>query len=74
MGAFFPPGDIRSDLADREPCRWREMSFALHLIRQAVNPVLHLSNCLAHWNSIAVDLAEPHRHRGSQLAGLVDLG
>lgn len=72
MGAIFPPGDTRFDLSDREPCLWREMSFALHLISQAVNPLLRLSDCLGRWNHIAADLAEPHRQRNSQLTGLIN--
>jgi hypothetical protein len=72
MGAFFPPGDTRSDHVDREPCLWREMSLALHLISQAVNPMLSLHRCLARWNHIAADLAEPHRRRNLQLNGLAD--
>lgn len=72
MGAFFPPGDTRFDNTDREPCLWREMSLALHLISQAVNPMLRLSHCLARWNHIAADLAEPPRQRNLQLDGLDD--
>jgi hypothetical protein len=49
------------------------MSFALHLISQAVNPMLRLSDCLGRWNHIAADLAEPHRQRNLQLSGLVKL-
>ena len=72
MGAFFPLGDTRSDRNDREPCLWRELSFALHLISQAVNPLLSLSQCLAKWNQISGDLAEPPRRRGQQLNNLCE--
>jgi len=48
------------------------MSLALHLISQAVNPMLSLHRCLARWNHIAADLAEPHRRRNLQLNGLAD--
>ncbi len=72
MAAFFPPGDIRFDIADREHCLWRELSFALHLIRQAINPILSLSDCLAQWNRIAADLAEANRKRGLQLENIYE--
>jgi hypothetical protein len=46
---------------------WRELSFASHLIRQAVNPPLDLPECLSQWNDIAFHLSEPPRQRRKQL-------
>lgn len=71
-GAFFPPGDIPCDHMDREASLWRELSFALHLVRQAVNPTLGLSECIGQWREIAKDLAEPPRKRTQQLHGLAE--
>ena len=71
-GAFFPPGDIHCDDVDREASLWRELSFAFHLVRQAVNPTLGLSECINQWREIARDLAEPPRKRMQQLRGLME--
>jgi len=71
--AFFPPGDTRSERTDRDRSRWREVSFALHLIRQALNPNLRLVDCLAQWNRIAADLAEPPRMRKYQMDALNEM-
>lgn len=65
-GAFFPPGDIHCDDIDREASLWRELSFALHLVRQAVNPPIAISECIGQWRYIANTLAEPPRRRKSQ--------
>jgi len=46
---------------------WRETSFAFHLIKQAVNPVLKLEDCVKNWRTIAGDLAEGPRIRGFQI-------
>lgn len=46
---------------------WRENSFALHLLKQAVNPSLNIESCLQNWREIARTLAEPHRRRHNQL-------
>jgi hypothetical protein len=40
---------------------------ALHLIRQAVNPRLNLSECIQQWPKIAQNLAEPPRKRKPQM-------
>jgi hypothetical protein len=45
---------------------WRETSFAFHLIKQAVNPVLSLEDCLKNWREIAGDFAENPRIRERQ--------
>jgi hypothetical protein len=57
---------------ERDSCLWRELSFALHLIRQAVNPHLDLSECISQWNDIAFFLSEPPRQRQKQLSGLLE--
>lgn len=46
---------------------WRESSFALHLVKQAVNLRLGLGKCICHWQEIAQQLAEPPRRRKAQL-------
>ena len=73
-GAFFPPGGIPFDDTDREASLWRELSFALHLVRQAVNPPVGITKCIGQWDDIANDLAEPPRRRQTQarrLAGAI---
>ncbi len=47
------------------------MSFALHLLKQAVNPRLSLGQCLENWGNISRNLAEPPRKRKLQLNKLV---
>jgi hypothetical protein len=69
-GGFFPLGAIRSEQLEYEGNLWRESSFALHLLKQAVNPRLTLVQCIRHWQDIALQLAEPHRHRRRQLHAL----
>jgi hypothetical protein len=64
---FFPPGDIPCDEEVREACFWRELAFATHLVRQAVNPSLNLTDCIQKWGAIARDLAEPPRERSYQM-------
>jgi hypothetical protein len=63
-GVIFPPGDTPSEASDSI---WRELQFALHLLRQAVNPQLRLGDCLAEWDGIARMLADPPRKRRLQL-------
>ncbi|MFA5613787.1 MAG: hypothetical protein WC993_04885, partial [Methanoculleus sp.] len=50
--------------------RWRETSFAVYLIRCALNPILSLGRSLKHWHSIAKKLAEKKRKRSRQLPKL----
>jgi hypothetical protein len=69
-GAFFPLGDTPCDEEERELCLWRELSFALHLVRQAVNPSLKINECLNNWQEIAKELAEPPRKRRQQMRQL----
>jgi hypothetical protein len=40
----------------------------LHLLQQAVNPPLGLRECLDNWDAISLDLREPRRKRGLQIA------
>ena len=75
---FFPRGDtlgdtLGNDEDDREYSIWRELSFALHLIRQAVNPLLNMADCLNRWHTIARNLAEPPRKRNYQIHDLVGI-
>ena len=71
---FFPLGDtLGNDDGGREVSLWRELSFALHLIRQAVNPPLDISECLTQWREIARYLAEPPRKRNYQMHNFVDI-
>lgn len=68
---FFPLGDIRCENVICKSNLWREMSFALHLLKQAVNPRLSLGQCLENWGNISRNLAEPPRKRKLQLNKLV---
>lgn len=63
---IFPPGAIQLN----ECNLWRETSFALHLIKQAVNPWLKLEECIQNWKAIAKMLAENPRNRTVQMAKL----
>jgi Transposase DDE domain len=47
----------------RPPSPWREFSFALHQIQQAIEPCLSLRQTLFSWNQIARALAEKSRKR-----------
>jgi hypothetical protein len=58
-GDVFSLGDIQSN----ETNLWRETSFALHLIKQAVNPILGLKKCIKNWRNIAKYLSENQRNR-----------
>jgi hypothetical protein len=69
-GVFFPLGDTHCDEDDREASLWRELSFAMHLVRQAVSPPLNLTECVENWREIAHDLAESPRERSYQMAAL----
>jgi ribosomal protein L18E len=77
-GAPLPPGDTHFDLIDTEDepsseaeaSLWRELSFALFLIRRAVNPNLRIEACLQEWKQIAKDLSEPPRKRRQQIKKL----
>ena len=73
MDIVFPPGDIFSveineDFLQRS--LWREFSLAFHLIKQAVNPELSLSNCIAQWKDISSMLSERPRNRKNQFEDL----
>lgn len=66
---IFPPGGIQFD----ECNLWRETSFALHLVKQAVNPKLGLKNCIQNWKSISKKLSENPRRRKAQVVNLSSL-
>jgi len=51
----------------RPPSPWREFSFALHQIQQAIEPQLSLQQTFSKWNQIARALAEELRNRLPQL-------
>jgi hypothetical protein len=53
------------------PSAWREFSFALHQIQQALDPPLSLAKTMQHWNTLARDLAEPSRKRVPQLVNVL---
>ncbi|MGA7765529.1 MAG: transposase [Candidatus Sulfotelmatobacter sp.] len=67
IGAIFPPGATYSQRT-RPTSPWREFSFALHQIQQAIEPHLSLQQTLFSWNQIAQALAENSRNRLLQLA------
>ena len=73
MAIFFPPGDIfftenNEELLQRS--LWREFSLAFHLIKQAVNPELLLSDCITNWKDISRMLSERPRKRKNQCEAL----
>lgn len=51
---------------ERPPSPWRELSFALRNIQQAIEPDISLKHVLLSWNQIANALAEESRSRGLQ--------
>lgn len=65
----FSLGDIQFT----ETNLWRETSFALHLIKQAVNPRLGIMNCLKNWKEIAKKLSENPRNREGYAAKITKL-
>jgi hypothetical protein len=67
LGATFPPG-VTQARRGAPPSPWREFSFALHQIQQAIEPRLPLQQTLFSWNQIARALAENSRTRSLQLA------
>jgi hypothetical protein len=65
---IFPPrGQFRRV---QSPSHWREFSFALHQIPDAIEPHLDLRKTLSMWNEIAWALAEPPRSRLPQCLSL----
>ena len=50
----------------RARSNWREFAFLLHGLRQAVLPVLGLSEMAKNWARIVEGLSEPPRRRRSQ--------
>ena len=69
--AIFPPGDIQSLILDEQGTvltnLWRETSFAFHLIKQAISPILYLQECIKNWRKISSKLAESPRKRLRQM-------
>lgn len=66
---FFPRGGTQSKEFKRESI-WRETSFMLELLRQAVGPNLSLSDCIHNWKNIKSVLAEERRKRKLQLKNI----
>lgn len=54
---FFPHGDILYEEQD-DYCLWRETSFALHLIKNAIVPEISISKCLKEWRNIQYKLRD----------------
>ena len=69
-GVFFPLGGIQFEENKWDGNMWREMKFALHLLKQAVNPELKLEKCIRNWSEIAKSLAESPRQRKPQMVRL----
>ncbi len=63
---IFPPGDIQSNKKENGNL-WRETSFALKLISQAINPRLGLQSSLENWYEIQKKLSENTRKRKKQI-------
>lgn len=66
---IFSLGDIQFNKTNL----WRETSFALHLIKQAVNPKLGLKDCIQNWKEIANNLSENTRSRKTYEANITNL-
>jgi hypothetical protein len=43
-----------------------------HLVSNAVNPTLSMTNCIEHWHQIAKQLAEPPRRRRRRMTRLTE--
>jgi len=67
MPITFPPGATAWDTS-KVKSEWREFSFALHQIQQAINPVISLKKVMANWGKISSSLAERSRKRKPQLS------
>ena len=52
---------------------WREEALMFHLLKTAVNPKLGLEACIENWDTISMELREPHRQRQSQMDQLADI-
>lgn len=66
MLAPFPPGGT-DFLQNKVKSLWREFSFMLHEIQQAIEPIISLNKVLQHWKALAKDLAERSRTRRPQI-------
>jgi hypothetical protein len=62
MGAIFPPGATGST-GSQPNSTWRQFSFLLHALQQAIEPVLPLRQILDNWNQLATELNEAPRQR-----------
>jgi len=67
MRMKFPPG-VTLWKSNKTKSNWREFSFMLHQIQQAINPVVSLEKVIQQWGEISVALAESSRRRKPQLA------
>jgi hypothetical protein len=67
MQTIFPPG-VTVWEKGKTKSEWREFAFALHLLQQAVDPVLSLKEVLQGWRDISKALAESSRQRKPQLS------
>lgn len=66
MRMKFPPGVTAWEFS-KIKSNWREFSFALHQIQQAINPVISLQKVIQQWGDISSALAEGSRKRRPQL-------
>jgi hypothetical protein len=48
---------------ERPNSAWRQFSFLLHAIQQAIEPVLPLRKILVDWNQLSAELNEAPRKR-----------
>ena len=51
---------------------WRDFKFVLNQVTRTIEPALPLVRMISEWNTISRALAEPPRHRLSQLSGYFD--
>ena len=67
---LFPHGGIYSNYLEAHESLWRELSFAMLLVSNAVRPNIGISSTLSHWECVAVLLAETPRQRLNALSRL----
>lgn len=60
---IFPHGATQWEAHEEQGNLWRETSFALQLLRQAINPRLNLAASIKDWGNIQKKLSENPRNR-----------
>lgn len=66
--SVFSRGGTRYKLkSNKKRSLWRETSFMLHLVSQAVNPRFGLGKCIQDWGLISSMLSDNSRKREMQM-------